>query len=159
MSFDTIQSDAKAALANSPLFAGLEVMLELDPAATPEEWQAADGVFEKAILRQGIVVIIKTPRAQRLDQVKGAGLSLRLLSAVCICEAPNINRAAFNSEHPETVPANRVVARMIEQAIEYLLGAGFEFPDQPIGQPDPDVDGLDLHYLVFGKPRKLLAKT
>lgn len=146
----TIQSDIKAVLAGVADFSGLELMLELDEAATPDQLAAQDAVFEREISRKGFVVVITYPRASVISAAKLPGaLHLRAVCQVGLIENPTINRlTAPDATRPELAPAGKKPLVLLRAAIAALLKAGFEFPDAPIASPEIDLEGNNLHGLL-----------
>lgn len=145
MRLDQSQSSIQTALAAASGFAGLAIMLEFDPAATPEELAAQDAELEQALTTQGIAICISQARAQTISQSRHSGLHIRLIHQVAIIENPLVNRI-------EATGARANVLALLRAGIAALLHAGFEFPDQPLTSPDSDAEGFLLNgLLVFAK--------
>lgn len=153
MNLTTFQSGLKTVLAGAAALAGLEIMLELDETATTAELDAQEALFEREISRKGFVIVISTPRAERIDELRGqvaaGAVHLRVLCQVAFIENPAVNRlATVDPDQPDVTPANRRPLTLIRAAMVAVLGAGYELPAQPLTNPEQDLEGLNLHGLL-----------
>lgn len=152
----SVQTLAAARLAAHADFAGLEILLEADEAATAAQLDEFDARFERAINSQGVVIVVLSPELANVDKADHAGLSTKLAVAVAICENPQVNRGVADpAANPPRSPANKSARRLIESAIATLLPE-FEFPPQPAGRPTWD-DGFWAYYLVAQKRHLIRA--
>lgn len=137
-----IQELAKTCLLANSNFTSIDFFLELDQTATPDTLAAFDTAFETALLTKGLAVIILSPHAMLLDQVKArgsstvGGVSLQLVVPVAICENPEVNRGTADATAtPPRAPLNRAPLMLLEQAIKALC-IKFTMPSQPFGRPE-----------------------
>lgn len=148
MNLATVQAHARTCLTANTAFAGVDILLENDEAATPDELAATDAAFERALLTKGVAVIVLAPFPTLLDQERKGGVSLDLIMPVVVCENPQVNRAAADATAtPPRTPLNKRPRYLLEAAIGALCAAGYRFPAQPFGQPRYE-EGFVSHYLM-----------
>ncbi len=148
-------------LANS-LFAALPIFTELDPQASPDQLAAMDTAFETALATCGIALIILSPHALALGQVKSrggaavGGISLELVVPVAICENPEVNRGTADpAATPPRAPAGLLPLELLEAGISALC-TKFSFPAQPFGRPE-FADGFCAYYLMPQRQHTILS--
>jgi hypothetical protein len=146
---DNVQQLAKAVLAADAAFAGLSIFCEGDESMTADQLAAQAEAFERALLTQGVAVVILAPQLAKLSQVKVAGQALNtdLVVPVGICENEEVNRGPADPDAtPARTPAGKSVRLLLEAAIAALLPQ-FSFPEQPAGRPE-FYGGFTAYYLL-----------
>lgn len=134
------QKDLHDRLAADPYFAGVDLIIEEDPAATTEQDAAYEKTFEAALTgdAKGIVVVLLAPFTSKLGEAKRGAISLRVMLPIAIIENKQVNRAAGGLGKP--------ALEMVEHAIRVLLPA-YEFNATPFGRPEL-ANGLLAYFLV-----------
>jgi hypothetical protein len=164
MKFTEGQKIAQECLAANPAFAGLDIFVELDDRATPEELADYDRRFEEALNTKGLAVIVMLPYGLKLDEAKARGASqaggiiMEMVYPVAFCENETINRGAANpAAVPPSAPANKLPLTLMREAIRSLLRK-FTFPTQALGRPEFG-DGFWAYYIFAQRPDTILAST
>ena len=152
-----LQNLVKTQLAANSFFTGVTILLEYDPAASPDTLAAQEQAFENALATKGVVLIVLSPFSRKLDESKDSGLSLAVTVPVVICENPEINHAPADPDAtPPFAPFGQPSLLIIEKVISALLN-GFKFPEEPFARPDIGKDGLLQYYLMPERRHRIIG--
>jgi hypothetical protein len=151
-----VQALVAASLAANTFFAGVTVLLEFDPAADATSIAQMEAKFEDALATSGVVIVVLTPFAEKMDESKDGGLSLAVTVPVIFVESLSVNRGPARAAVPASpgVPALSAVtpfgypaSQMMEQGLKSLIN-GFKFPHTPVTRPVKADDGC-LYYQLL----------
>lgn len=141
LDYSTLQKDVATRLATNTALAGLLMLLEDDPDATPDQLAAFESQFEAAMntAGRGLALIILSPLARKKDESKDAGLSLLITVPIAICENPAVTRAVTGD--------TRTNALRVMQLVTQSLLSVYKFADVVWPRPEIGKDGLAYYYL------------
>ena len=149
-----VQGLARDCLAANPFFTGVTMLLEYDPSAGADMLDQVEARFEGALAATGVVIVVLSPFAKKMDESKDGGLSLAVTVPVVFVENPKINRGAAVVANPTATPPITAVtpfgkpaSQMLEEGMKALI-KGFKFPDMPVQRPEIGKDGLVYYHLM-----------